>query len=180
MAISHKMAGIGAKGLALALLGLAGGVGASAQEVKPTAAMSAKIGAQLAEAYSLTGAGFGTPAPDHLWLKVDDHSILFLHFDKPVGEATRLLYVGYGIKGRWCAEDQERAEKLAGKGFTHFHRIAKTATFDAGHGGSKPGEAGYWLKHVGIGPAFKMPWGDVQPGTTDAKFMPTTAPKCGS
>jgi len=175
----RKTIGIGAGGLALVLFGLASGYGVSAQEAKPTDAMIAKIGQQLTAAYSMSGV-FGTPAPDHLWLKVDDQSVLFLHFDKPVGEATRLLYVGYGVKGRWCAEDQARAEMVAGKGFTHFHRIAKTATFDAGHGGGKAGEAGYWLKHVGVGPAFKMPWGDVQPGVADAKFMPTTAPKCGS
>jgi hypothetical protein len=86
----------------------------------------------------------------------DDKSVVFLHFDKPIGEVTRVLYVGYGIQGRWCAEDQ-RVEATAGKGFTHFHRIAKVATPAAGHGGSKAGEAGYWLKHVAFGPDFKMP-----------------------
>ncbi len=120
------------------------------------------------------------PLPDHVWATVDDKSVVFLHFDKPLGEATRVLYVGYGIKGRWCAEDQQNAEKLAGKGFTHFHRVAKVATPEAGHGGGKAGEEGYWLKHVAVGPAFKMPWGEVKPGVTDDKFMPTAAPKCCS
>jgi hypothetical protein len=173
-----KAIGIGSGGLVLASIAFAGGY-VSAQGTKPSDAVAAKIGQQLVASYTMTGI-YETPLPDHLWLKADDQSVLFLHFDKPLGEATRLLYVGYGIKGRWCAEDQARAESIAGKGFTHFHRIAKVATADAGHGGSKPGEAGYWLKHVAVGPGFEMPWGHVAHGTTDAKFMPTTAPKCGS
>jgi hypothetical protein len=147
-----------------------------AQEKMLPSATTTNLGKQLEAA--MTAQPYETPLPDHLWAMADDKSVVFLHFDKPIGQATRLLYVGYGIKGRWCAEDQQRVEAIAGKGFTHFHRIAKVATPDAGHGGGKPGEAGYWLKHVAVGPAFKMPWGDVAMAATDQKFMPTAAPKC--
>ena len=132
-----------------------------------------EIGKQLAQLYK-QDRPFDPAAPDHLWFPTADGSMQFLHFDKPLPQATRLLYVGYGVKGRWCAEDQEAAEKAAGKGFTHFHRTAKARTWDAGHGGSTPGEAGYWLKHVAVA-EFDMPWGHVTPGT-DLKFMPTKAP----
>jgi hypothetical protein len=141
--------------------------------------MADKLGEQLAAGFSHKSP-FETDLPDHVWLIADDKSVVFLHFDKPATDATRVLYTGYGIKGRWCAEDQERIEALAGKGFTHFHRTAKVPTPDAGHGGAKAGESGYWLKHVAVAPAFKMPWGEVEPGVVDAKFMPTKAPECGS
>ncbi|MBI4320847.1 MAG: hypothetical protein HY675_20335, partial [Chloroflexi bacterium] len=37
---------------------------------------------------------FDPPLPDHLFLDVGANRLLFLHFDKPVAEATKLLYVG--------------------------------------------------------------------------------------
>jgi hypothetical protein len=160
-------------------MAFAGGYHVAAQQTRVSDTIAAALGRQLAQQMSYKSP-FETDAPDHLWVLGDDQSVTFIHLDKPYGEATRVIYVGFGIKGRWCAEDQAAIERIAGKGFTHFHRIARVATWDAGHGGARPGEPGYWLKHMAVGPGFKMPWGDVQPGATDAAFMPTTAPRCGS
>ncbi len=145
---------------------------AFAQKEEVSSTTSEKVGAQLVSASSTEGP-FNPTAPDHLWLDNRDGTYLFLHFDKPLAEATKLIYVGWAVPGRWCAEEQP-------KGFTHFHRTAKVATWDAGHGGSKAGEAGYWLKHVApqefdmkmMGMAYH-----VTPGT-DMKFMLTNAPRC--
>lgn len=117
---------------------------------------------------------FDPTAPDHLWFNNEDGTYLFLHFDKPLGESTKLIYVGWAVPGRWCAEEQP-------KGFTHFHRTAKVAAWNAGHGGATSGQAGYWLKHVAVEEfQFNMMGMSypVKPGT-DMKFMPTKAPKCG-
>jgi hypothetical protein len=170
---------VGAAGvIALLLVAAAGGYQAGAQSSKVSDATAARLGQQLAQQMSYKSP-FETDAPDHLWALGDGQSVSFVHLDKPYGEASRVIYVGFGVRGRWCAEDQAALEKIAGKGFTHFHRTAKVATWDAGHGGAKAGEPGYWLKHMGVGPGFKMPWGDVKPGVTDTAFMPTTAPRCG-
>jgi hypothetical protein len=164
---------------ALITAGTVGAYQASAQEGGLSGDLAAEIGAQLGASFT-PDAAFETDLPEHVWIAADEDSVVFLHFDKPLPEATRLLYTGFGMKGRWCAEDQERIEALAGEGFTHFHRFAAVATPEAGHGGGEPGEAGYWLKHVAVGPAFEMPWGTVEPGKTDLQFMPTQAPKCES
>jgi len=162
---------------ALAVIAGATALPASAQqEARLPDAVAGNLGRQVEAAYSQNP--YETPLPDHQWLLADDKSVVFLHFDKPVAQATRLLYVGYGIRGRWCAEDQRRIEAIAEKGFTHFHRIARVATPDAGHGGARAGEPGYWLKHIAVGPAFNMPWGEVAAAGTDQSFMPTTAPRC--
>ncbi len=165
--------------LVLVLVAFGAGYRAGAQQARLSDTFAQQMGKQLAEQLSYKSP-FETDAPDHIWAVGDDRSVTFIHLDKPYAEATRVIYVGFGIRGRWCAEDQQRIEALAGKGFTHFHRTAKVATWDAGHGGAKAGEPGYWLKHMAVGPGFKMPWGDVRPGTTDTAFMPTAAPRCGS
>lgn len=55
--------------------------------------------------------------------------------------------------------------------------------WNAGHGGSTPGEPGYWLKHIAVEemdmPAMMgMDARTVEPGADDM-FMPTRAPSCG-
>lgn len=162
----------------LTVLAFAGGYHVAAQG-RLSDTFAASFGRQLAQQMSYKSP-FETDAPDHVWALGDDQSVTFIHFDRPFADATRVIYVGFGVKGRWCAEDQAALEKIAGKGFTHFHRTAKVATWDAGHGGARAGEPGYWLKHMAVGPGFKMPWGEVRPGATDTAFMPTTAPRCGS
>lgn len=176
---SRKILAIAAAAVALPLLSSAGGYHVAAQQARVSETAAAALGRQLAQQMSYKSP-FETDAPDHLWMLGDAQSVTFIHLDKPYAETTRVIYVGFGIKGRWCAEDQAAIEKVAGKGFTHFHRTAKVATWDAGHGGARAGEPGYWLKHMAVGPGFSMPWGDVKPGVTDMKFMPTTAPRCGS
>ncbi len=104
-------------------------------------------------------------------------------FDKPVSDPTaKLLFVGQGIQGRFCAESQPDRGKT---GFNHFHRINTPATGDTSMHGAK-GEEGYWLKHVAVG-EFKMePTGEhaahggnmhYKPGTVQDVPQPPT-PKC--
>lgn len=113
---------------------------------------------------------------DHLFMDVGDGTYLFLHFDKEVGKESKLLYVGVAVPGRFTKAEQERVERQFGKGFTHFHqgKNCPGANADACHGG-KGGEDGYWFRHVAVD-SFKMPWGDVKPGT-DHNFMPTSPPQ---
>jgi hypothetical protein len=61
-------------------------------------------------------------APDHLWLD-NGHRTGCLHFDKPLKEAVKIMYTGWALPGRWCAEDRP-------KYFTHFHRTVKVAALD--------------------------------------------------
>lgn len=162
-------AGFGAAALALFTLPAP----ALAQRDEVSANALHQVGAQLVGAFT-TSSPFTPTAPDHLWFDNGDGTYLFLHFDKPLKEATKLIYVGFGVPGRWCAEDRP-------SGYTHFHRTAKVADWNAGHGGATPGEAGIWLKHVAVeafdfnmmGMSYK-----VAPGT-DHKFMPTNPPQCG-
>ncbi len=112
---------------------------------------------------------FDPPLPDHLWMDIGSDRLVFVHFDKPVAEATRILYIGEGVRGRFFAEDQPEGGTT---GFVHFHRF-KAPTVDAGHGGA-PGDEGYWLRHVALS-EFEMMGMKVKPGT-DYNFMPTVAP----
>lgn len=146
-----------------------------AGDVEVPAATATTVGEQLVRGFSQESP-FTPDAPDHLWLDNGDATFLLLHFDKPLPEATRIIYTGWAVKGRWCVEDQP-------KGFTHFHRTAKVAAWDAGHGGSKPGEEGYWLKHVAVErfdmpEMMGMPARTIEPGL-DRQFMPTKPPSCG-
>lgn len=112
---------------------------------------------------------FDPPLPDHIWMDIGADRLIFVHFDKPVAEATRILYMGEGVRGRFLAEDQPEGGTT---GFTHFHRF-KAPTVEAGHGGA-PGDEGYWLRH--IAPSnFEMMGMEVGPGI-DYNFMPTVAP----
>jgi len=166
MHASHSLTALG-----LSLAVLASPAVAQRDEVSPGALH--QVGAQLVGGFTESGP-FTPTAPDHLWLNNGDGTYLFLHFDKPLGDATKLIYVGWAVQGRWCAEDKP-------KDFTHFHRTAKVAQWNAGHGGSRPGEPGYWLKHVAVEEFDMNMMGmsyHVRPGT-DLKFMPTNPPACG-
>lgn len=166
---SHSPRGVWVIGALFAVFaaGLAG------QEAKPPADAAATAGKQLVEGFSVSSP-FDPDAPDHLWLDNRDGTYMFLHFDRPLAEASRLMYVGWAVPGRWCAQDQP-------EGFTHFHRTAKVGDWNAGHGGSRPGESGFWLKHVAVEEFDMNMMGmsyHVTPGT-DMKFMPTNPPQCG-
>ena len=108
------------------------------------------IGPVLAKAYTFEPVH--PNLPDHLWLDEGNGRVRFMMFDKPVSDPTAvLLFVGEGVKGRFCAESQPDGGKT---GFNHFHRINTPATGDTSMSGPKGGE-GYWLKHVAVG-EFEM------------------------
>ncbi len=114
---------------------------------------------------------FDAPLPEHEWLDLGNNEILFLHYDKPVSAPDKkLLYVGLGIRGRFCAGEEP------GPAFVHFHRL-NAPNPDAGHGGP-PGAEGYWLTHVAVND-MTMDGRQVKAGV-DFQFMPTRAPQCGS
>jgi hypothetical protein len=104
-------------------------------------------------------------------------------FDKSVSDPTaKLLFVGQGIKGRFCAESQPDGGK---SGFNHFHRINTPATGDTSMHGAK-GEEGYWMKHVAVGDFDMEPQGEhaghggkthFKPGEVENLPQPPT-PKC--
>jgi len=116
--------------------------------------------------------------PTHLYKNIGNNEFVFLHFDKPVDQATKLLYTGQGIPGRFCKEDQDALPKVDGKlAYTHFHKkFVDSDNPQDGHGGVG-GEEGWWFKHVAVA-EFDMPWGHVTPGV-DFNFMPTPPPVCG-
>ena len=75
--------------------------------------------------------------PDHLWLDEGNGQVQFMMFDKPVSDPTAvLLFVGEGIKGRFCAESQPDGGKT---GLNHFHRINTPATGDTSMHGERRG-----------------------------------------
>jgi hypothetical protein len=134
------------------------------------------VGPTLAKVYTFEP--FNPAMPDHLWMDAGDGRAVFFHFNKPVSDPKAMvIFVGEGIKGRFCAEDQPDGGKT---GFVHFHRAqtpaGETGMAAHGHGGNKA-EEGYWLKHIAVGD-FEMMGMKFHPGTAMG-FMPTQAPKCG-
>ena len=115
---------------------------------------------------------FTPPLPDHTWLKVSENRVVFLHYDRPVTQrGAKLLFIGDGIKGRFCAEDQPDGGKT---GFVHFHSSQKPAGAEHGHGGHEGGE-GFWLRHIALG-EFEMMGMKFAPGI--ANMMPTPPLTC--
>jgi hypothetical protein len=78
---------------ALALGAFTAGYRAAGQQARLSDAVAAAVGRQLAQQMSYKSP-FETDAPDHLWALGDDRSVVFVHFDKPYAEATRVIYVG--------------------------------------------------------------------------------------
>lgn len=129
------------------------------------------IGPQLA--LSFNAEPFAPSMPDHLWMKGDPDKVLFLHFAKPVSEReNKLIFIGDGIKGRFCSENQPAGGKT---GYVHFHSLSAAKEHEHGHGGEK-GQEGYWLQHVAVG-EFDMMNIHFKPGVAH-NFMPTSPPKC--
>jgi hypothetical protein len=128
-----------------------------------------KIGVQLVEQFTYDP--FDPPMPDHIYMQTDEDKMSFLHFAKPVTEPdNRLLFIGEGIKGRFCAEDQPEGGET---GFVHFHRADPKP---AAHGGNA-GDEGYWLRHIAVD-EFEMMGTRFEPGVA-YDFMPTPPPQCG-
>ena len=164
--------------VALVLVGtvLVGRMVSQAQEKKeiPKETLEA-IGPQLAP--NFTFEPFKPPMPDHVWMKADPDKVIFLHFAKPVGEKdNKLIFVGDGVKGMFCAEEQPAHGKT---GYVHFHSLETSKGHEMGHGGEK-GQQGYWLRHVAVG-EFDMQMGTMKmsfkPGVAH-NFMATPPPKC--
>lgn len=135
------------------------------------------VGPTLAKTFTFEP--FHPAMPDHLWMDAGNGRGTFLHFNKPVSDPTAMIiFVGEGVKGRFCAEDQPDGGKT---GFVHFHRThtpeGEKGMAAHGHGG-KTAEAGYWLKHIAVG-EFDMMGMHFTPGTA-MNFMPTPAPRCGT
>ncbi len=103
---------------------------------------------------------------------VTDDVFLFLQFDNAdPAQATRLLDIGIGVKGVFCAEDQPD------RSFTHFHRY-DASDYKEGHGGD-PGAEGYWLTWAAVDTFETRDGRRVTPGI-DYEFSPTPAPSCGA
>jgi plastocyanin len=103
---------------------------------------------------------------------VTEDVFLFLQFDNPdPAAATRLLDIGIGVKGVYCAEDQPD------RSFTHFHRF-DALEYREGHGGD-PGAEGYWLTWAAVDTFETGDGRQVTPGI-DYEFSPTPAPSCGA
>ena len=104
---------------------------------------------------------------DHLILRTAGGPVLALHFDNMnLAKAKNLNWVAYALPGKFTRSDQSRLNRLYGPGFTHFHSF-KTDV----HGG-KVGAPGVWFVHIGTRD-FRSPFGNVQSGKVDTKFMPT-------
>lgn len=163
-------------GLLIGCAWLNGGIAGDGKKIPATEALT-NVGPTLARAYTFEP--FHPTMPDHLWMDAGSGRGVFLHFSKPVSDPkARVIFVGEGIKGRFCAEDQPDGGKT---GFVHFHR-SHTPAGEAGmaaHGhGGKSAEEGYWLKHIAVGD-FDMMDMHFTPGTA-MNFMPTPAPTCGA
>jgi hypothetical protein len=140
-----------------------------------------KIGPALAKTY--TYVPVQPNPPNHLWLDEGNGRVQFMMFDKPVSDPTaKLLFVGQGVKGRFCAESQPDGGKT---GFNHFHRVNTPATGDTSMHGAK-GEEGYWMKHVAVAEFDMEPDGEhgghggkthFKPGEVENLPQPPT-PKC--
>ena len=151
------------------------------ESTAPSSEVAKSIGLVLLKAY--TYEAVHPNPPNHLWLDEGNGRVQFLMFDKPVSDPTAvLLFVGQGIKGRFCAESQPDRGK---SGFTHFHRINTPATGDTSMHGPK-GEEGYWLKHVAVAEFDREHQGEhgghggkthYKPGDVEDLPQPTT-PKC--
>jgi len=121
--------------------------------------------------------------PNHLWLDEGNGRVQFLMFDKAVSDpSAKLLFVGQGVKGRFCVESQPDGGRT---GFNHFHRTNTPSTGDTSMHGAK-GEEGYWLKHVAVAEFDDEPKGEhaghggkthYKPGQVEHTPQPTT-PKC--
>ena len=169
------------------VVGLLGSVclsSSSAEEGTPSSPEAAKnIGAVLIKAYTFEPVH--PNPPNHLWLDEGNGRVQFLMFDKPLSDPTaQLLFVGQGIKGRFCAESQPDRGKT---GFNHFHRTNTPATGDTSMHGAKD-EEGYWLKHVAVAEFDSEHKGEhgehggggkthYKPGDVEHDHQPTT-PKC--
>ena len=106
-------------------------------------------------------------------MNIGDGELRFLHFNKPVMEKdAKLLFIGDGIKGKFCAKDQPDGGRT---GYVHFHSAHKEKGAKHGHGGHANAE-GYWLRHIAVGD-FEMKGTKFNPGIAH-NFKHTDPPSC--
>ncbi len=129
------------------------------------------VGPTLATQFTFSP--FTPPLTDHIWMDAGKGEVRFFHFDKPLSEPdARLIFLGEGIKGKFCASDQPEGGKT---GFVHFHSLKATSGEKLGHGGHA-GSEGYWLRHVALG-EFDIMGTHFIPGIA-MNFMPTPPRQC--
>ena len=103
---------------------------------------------------------------------VNENVFAFLQFDAAPAEATAIRYIGIGLAGVFCQEQQPHAD------FTHYHRV-HAAEYGEGHAGEPGEEDGYWLLWVTTDSFEARDGRQITPGV-DREFSPTPPPACGS
>jgi hypothetical protein len=108
---------------------------------------------------------------DHRLYVMPSGVSIALHFDNMnLAKAKNLNWVAVAVPGTFTRADQARVNRVYGPGFTHFHSYRKDV--HAGPAGTK----GVWFVHVGTR-NFRSPFGPVQRGKVDLRFMPTRPPR---
>ncbi len=134
-----------------------------------TAQQDAEYWTQLTSVFMPVAANLPSMS-DHAAFMTPGGLMLALHYDNmDISQAQNLNWIAIGVPGKFSKQDQERIEKLYGKGFTHFHDLMADT-----HGHSQPGGEGVWFIHIAVRD-FDAPWGHLKPGV-DAAFMPTPPP----
>jgi hypothetical protein len=153
----------------------------AAEETAASSEVANGVGSALLKAYVFVPVH--PNPPNHVWLDEGNGRVQFMMFDKAVNDpSAKLLFIGQGVKGTFCAESQPDGGK---SGFNHFHRTNTPATGDTSMHGAK-GEEGYWLKHVAVAEFDDDPKGEhaghggkthYKPGQVENMPQPTT-PRC--
>jgi len=117
---------------------------------------------------------FNPTPPGTVFHMLPDGTGLFLQFDAPPTQATRLLYWGQMVPGTFCNDDGYA--RLQVQGYVHFR--AFSAPNESSASGGRPGEVGYWMRFIALD-ELEMPWGVVAPGV-DFNYKPTEPPTCES
>jgi len=171
--------------LSVLLVGLLGIVCVSSNHAEdgtaPSPEVANNLGPALLKAYTFVPVH--PNPPNHVWLDEGNGRVQFMMFDKAVSDpSAKLLFVGQGVKGKFCVESQPDRGKT---GFNHFHRTHTPAAGDTSMHGAK-GEEGYWLKHVAVAEFDDEPKGEhaghggkthYKPGEVENTPQPAT-PKC--
>lgn len=117
---------------------------------------------------------FNPTPPGMIFHLLRDGTGLFLQFDAPPTQATRLLYLGQMAPGTFC--NNEAYARLQVQGYVHFR--AMSAPNEPSASGGRPGEVGYWMRFIALD-ELEMPWGAVPPGV-DFNYKPTEPPDCSA
>ena len=140
---------------------------------QPASEVMQQVGPKLAQ--SFTFEPFEPPMRNHLWMDAGQDRVKFFHFNKPTDDpGASLIFMGDGIKGRFCVKDQPDGGKT---GYVHFHQAnAPHAHSPKDAHGGKAGDEGYWLRHVAVG-EFEFKGRQMKPGIA-MNFPATPPPTC--